>query len=365
MTRRLSQGVSLVTNTLLRGNPKPTGSSAAAPRALRKAWLSGTGSALPARIVRNDDFPDALNTNHEWIYTRTGIRERRIAGPEESSFTLGLRASQDALEAADLSPDELDLIIFATVTPDTMVPSNACRVQAALHCRPIGAFDVAGACTGFVQALTIASQFISTGTCEHVLVVGAEVLSRTLDFRDRTSCILFGDGAGAAVLSATTDPDRGISWSKLFSDGSKAELIYMPSRVTHRPPPLLEQQPDSSAQRSDYVQLNGREVFKFAVRSLIALVEEALETVQLSTPERLFLVPHQVNQRILDAALEELPIPADRVVINLDRYGNTSAASVPIALNEALRTGVVGPGDHLLLVAFGGGMTWGGTVISL
>jgi 3-oxoacyl-[acyl-carrier-protein] synthase-3 len=327
--------------------------------------LTGTGSALPVRVFRNDDFPASLNTTDEWIRTRTGIRERRIADPAETSCTLGIQAARQAMVSSGLAPCDLDLIIFATVTPDTMVPSNACRVQSALECRPIGAFDIVGACTGFVQGLSIASQFIATGACDHVMVIGAEVLSRTLDYCDRGSCILFGDGAGAAVLSATGELERGIRWVRLYADGSKGDLIYMPSHVTNTPTPFTNGHNCTADLGGKHVRINGREVFKFAVRSMISLVHEALEQVKPEERKRLFLVPHQVNQRIIDAALEELPIPANRVVINLDRYGNTSAASVPIALDEALRTRIVGPGDHLLLVAFGGGMTWGGAIISL
>jgi 3-oxoacyl-[acyl-carrier-protein] synthase-3 len=337
---------------------------ASAPPQVRRAALAGTGHALPARVLRNEDFPPSLCTSDEWIRTRTGIRERRVAGPGETSFTLGLEASREALTSAGLSPRDIDLIIFATVTPDMMVPSNACRVQGALGCRPVGAFDVNGACTGFVQGLTIASQFVAAGTCEHVLVIGAELLTRTLDYRDRSTCILFGDGAGAAVLSATAEGDRGIVWSKLCSDGEKGDLIRMPGHVSCKPPPLLDGSGPAAAV-DGLLTLNGREVFKFAVRTMVSLVQEALDSVKLARPDRLFLVPHQVNQRIIDAALEDLPIPPGRVVLNLERYGNTSAASIPIALDEALRAGTVGEGDHLLLVAFGGGMTWGGAIITL
>lgn len=331
----------------------------------RRGLLAGTGCALPDRIVHNQDFPESLNTSDEWIRSRTGIRERRMAGPGESSFSLGLQASQMALLSAETTPAEIDLIVFATVTPDTMVPSNACRLQAALGCRSIGAFDISGACTGFLQGITIGNQFLASGTCTQVLVVGAEVLSRTLDYRDRTSCILFGDGAGAAVLRAGTDAGRGIRWTRLYSDGARAELITMPSQVTSRTTVGLDGDTAEPGPPCPFVQMNGREVFKFAVRSLISLVQEAVASVKIPESQRLFLIPHQVNQRIIDAAMGELPIPADRVVINLDRFGNTSAASVPIALDEAVRTGLVGPGDHLLLVAFGGGMTWGGALISL
>jgi 3-oxoacyl-[acyl-carrier-protein] synthase-3 len=309
--------------------------------------------------LRNDEFPSSLETSDEWIRSRTGIRERHIAGPEESSFSLGLEASQRALRHCGLTGRDIDLIVFATVTPLTMVPSNACRLQGALGCRPIGAFDVAAACTGFVQALDVARQFIATGSCQHVLVVGAEALSRTLDYTDRNTCILFGDGAGAVVLSASPGGDHGLRWVRMFSDGLRGDLIHMPSHVTHRGMPLT---PDVGVARG-FVRLNGREVFKFAVRALVALVQEALSYV--APTDRLFLVPHQVNQRIIDAALQELPLSPARVVVNLEHCGNTSAASIPIALDEALRRQTLGAGDHVILAAFGGGLTWGGALLSL
>jgi 3-oxoacyl-[acyl-carrier-protein] synthase-3 len=337
--------------------------ASASSRTLFRAALAGTGRCLPERIVRNEDFPPALETSDDWIRTRTGIRERRIAGPEENTFTLGLKASRAALDAAGLDPEELDLILCATVTPHTMVPSNACRLQAALGCRHIPAFDVLGACTGFLHALAVGNQFIATGSCRHVLIVGADVLSRTLDYSDRTSCILFGDGAGAAILSATEDQGRGVRWLRLYSDGSRGELIHMHSHVTHVPPPLTGA-PDEPPFR-DFTRINGREVFKFAVRALVSLVQDALSECPLPADQRLFLVPHQVNGRIIDAALQELPLSSAQVMLNLERYGNTSAASVPVALDEAIRDGVIRPGDHILLAAFGGGLTWGGAMISV
>src|SRR5262245_43161638 len=200
-------------------------------RPLLRAALAGTGRCLPELVVPNDDFPPSLGTSDEWIRTRTGIRERRIAGAEENTFTLGLKASRAALEAADIGPEDVDLIVCATVTPLTMVPSNSCRIQAALGCRHVPAFDVIGACTGFLHALAVGQQFIATGACRNVLVVGAELLSRTVDFTDRATCILFGDGAGAAVLSATEDQERGVRWLQLYSDGTRGELIHMHSHV--------------------------------------------------------------------------------------------------------------------------------------
>jgi 3-oxoacyl-[acyl-carrier-protein] synthase-3 len=338
-----------------------TGSS----RSLARALLNGTGSCIPARVLRNEDFLATLETSDEWIRTRTGIRERRIAGPDENSFTLGLEASREALRRSGLSPRDLDLIICATVTPLTAVPSNACRLQGGLGCRPIGAFDINGACTGFVQALAVANQFIATGACRHVLVVGTEVLSRTTDYTDRNTCILFGDGAGAVILSAAAPASTGpgLRWMRLFSDGLRGDLIQMSSQVTYRCSPLDGGLGELG--KPPFLRLNGREVFKFAVRALIDLVQEALSATGLTESDRLFLVPHQVNQRIIDAALPHLGIPSSRVILNLDRYGNTSAASIPIALDQAMRSGTLGGGDHLVLAAFGGGLTWGGALLSL
>src|SRR5262249_35932919 len=233
----------------------------------------------------------------------------------------------------------------------------------ALGCRPIPAFDLSGACTGFLHALAVANQFLATGNCRNVLIVGTDVLSRTLDFSDRATCILFGDGAGAAVLSGTDDRERGVRWLQLYSDGARAELIHMHSHVTHVPPPLTGAADEPPFR--DYTRLNGREVYRFAVRTLVSLVHDALAACPLPDNERLFLVPHQVNGRIIDAALQELPLRPEQVMLNLDRYGNTSAASVPIALDESLRSNVIRPGDHVLLAAFGGGLTWGGALITV
>lgn len=330
---------------------------------VRQAAILGTGSCVPGRKIANDDFPASLNTSDEWIRTRTGIRERRLTNSQENTFTLGLEASQRALEASGLTGQDIDLIVCATVTPLTMCPSNACRFQGALGCRPIPAFDVVGACTGFIHATSVADQFIRSGTCQNVLVVGAEVLSRTLDYTDRTSCILFGDAAGAMILSATDEPTRGVRWCKMYSDGTRGDLIRMPSHVTNSRP-VLSTEPAGEVPLH-YLTINGREVYRFAVRAFISLVEEALEAAELPEGSRFLVVPHQVNQRIIDAALEELPIQPDQIVLNLARYGNTSAASIPLALDEAMREGRLRSGDQILLVAFGGGLTWGGILLGL
>jgi 3-oxoacyl-[acyl-carrier-protein] synthase-3 len=220
-----------------------------------------------------------------------------------------------------------------------------------------------GACTGFIHATSVADQFIRSGTSQNVLVVGAEALSRTLDYTDRTSCILFGDAAGAMILSATDEPTRGVRWCKMYSDGTRGDLIRMPSHVTNSRP-VLSPEPAGDVPLH-YLTINGREVYRFAVRAFISLVEEALEAAELPEGSRFLVVPHQVNQRIIDAALEELPIQPDQIVLNLARYGNTSAASIPLALDEAMREGRLRSGDQILLVAFGGGLTWGGILLGL
>ncbi|HSQ57140.1 MAG TPA: beta-ketoacyl-ACP synthase III [Gemmata sp.] len=325
--------------------------------------LTGTGSCLPARTVSNDEFAESLNldTSDEWIRTRTGIRARRFAGQGETSATMGIAASRNALSSADLDPHDIDLIVCATVTPDLMCPANSCLIQAALGCRHIPAFDISAACSGFLYALSVGSQYVRTGAAKHALVVGAEVLTRAMDMTDRNSCILFGDGAGAVVLSGTEVLNTGVRNIRLYSDGSRQELIQVPSRVTPNPPPG-----PPMLQRLDYMRISGREVFRFAVSRMVELIQQAeidCRELGLNGPD--VLIPHQVNQRIIDAALEASGFPAGKVMVNLDKYGNTSAASVPIALDEALRTGRCKPGDTVLLVAFGGGLTWSSAILTL
>ena len=325
--------------------------------------LKGTGSCLPARVVPNDEFTDALNldTSDEWIRTRTGIRERRIAGLGETSATLGTTASRHAIESAGLVPEDIDLIVCATVTPDLMCPATASLIQAALGCRTVPAFDIGAACSGFLYALSVGSQFVRTGASRNALVVGAEVLTRTVDFTDRNTCILFGDGAGAVVLSATPVLNAGVRTVRLYSDGSRQELIQVPSKVTPNPAPGAPLQP-----RPEYLRMNGREVFRFAVTRMVELIHQAeADCKEMGLPGIDVLIPHQVNQRIIDAALESSRFPAEKVMVNLAKYGNTSAASVPIALDEALRTGRCKPGDTVLLVAFGGGLTWSSALVTL
>ncbi len=322
--------------------------------------MRGTGSSVPARVVPNEEFTETIDTSDEWIRTRTGIRERRFAGVADTAATLGTEAARRALEAAGAAPRDVDLIVCATVTPDLMCPSTACLIQAALGCRPVPAFDVSAACSGFIYALSVAEQYVRTGTSKTALVVGADVLSRVSDFADRNTCILFGDGAGAVVLGPAADRAAGIHKVHLYADGTRQELIQVPSTVTPNPPPGPGTLPQLR-----YLRMHGREVFKFAVYQMIELIEQAQQDCRQLERELALIVPHQVNSRIIDAALEAVNLPAGKVMVNLDKYGNTSAASVPIALDEAVRTGRAKLGDTVLLVAFGGGLTWSSALLTL
>jgi 3-oxoacyl-[acyl-carrier-protein] synthase-3 len=325
--------------------------------------LMGTGSSLPARVFRNTEFPASLDTSDEWIRSRTGIRERRLAAAGETSASLGLEAARRALEAAQLGPADLDLIICATVTPDMLVPSNACLIQAGLGCPPIPAFDLNAACTGFLYGLSVAAQFLQTGACRHILVVGSETLSRVVDFSDRTTCVLFGDGAGAVVLGRADGSGRGQHSFRLHADGSRGDYIRLNGMRTRALAfaPATERVGDEF----DFLRMNGREVFKFAVRTIVELIGESLAECNLVPADIDLVIPHQVNQRIIDAAFADLNFPTEKLMVNLDRYGNTSAASIPIALDEAVRGGRIGAGDRVLLIAFGGGLTWAGGVWTL
>ena len=279
----------------------------------------------------------------------------------ETSGSLGTIAARRALESGSIEASEIDLIVCATATPDLMSPATACLIQAALGCRHIPAFDISAACSGFLYGLSVASQFIRNGAAKNALVVGSEVLSRALDFTDRNSCILFGDGAGAVVLSASPNLNGGFRNIRLFSDGTRQELIQVPSKVTPNPAPGAPLQP-----RLEFLRIVGREVYRFAVTRMIELIEQAeIDCREMGLSGIDVLIPHQVNGRIIDAALEATEFPREKVVVNLDKYGNTSAASVPIALDEALRTGRCKPGDTVLLVAFGGGLTWSSAMLTL
>jgi len=319
-----------------------------------RARIAGTGSYVPEKVLTNFDLEKMVETSDEWITTRTGIKERRIAEETIAASDMAVEAGKRALEAAGVEPEELDLIIVATITPDTLLPSTACWTQAKLGAVNAWAFDLIAACSGFVYSLAVGSQFIETGRYKNVLVVASEVLSRITDYQDRTTCILFGDGAGAVVLQPCEDEDEGILYFSLGADGTGAEYAIVPAGGSRIPASH-----ESVDGRLHYIKMNGRELFKFAVTKMKDLIKEAMDYCGWEEKDVKLIVPHQVNQRIMEAAMERLGMGMDKLMINIDKYGNTSAASIPIALDEAVRGGRVEDGDGVILVAFGGGLTWG------
>lgn len=325
-----------------------------------RAVVAGTGSSVPARVMTNEDFTKIVDTSDEWIVTRTGIRERHIAGPEDTTATLAAQAARNALERAGMKPEEIELIIVATITPEMVFPSTGCFVQAMLGASNAWAFDLSAACSGFVYSLSIAQQFLSSGRYKTALVIGAETLSRITNYKDRSSCILFGDGAGAVVLKAASDGPEGILYSTSFSDGSSWEALKCQAYGSRHPVGVPLENPDMV-----YMDINGREVYHTAVRRIVELVNECLEKCDLQVEDIAMFIPHQMNARIIESVGKRLCFSEDRIFINIDRYGNTSAASIPIALDECCRTGKVKSGDIVLLASFGGGLTWGANVIQL
>ena len=322
-------------------------------------YVKSTGCFVPERVLSNSDLERIVDTKDEWIRKRTGIRERRIVAEGESTSDLACRAGKIALDRAELAPEDLDAIILGTVSPDTYCPAGAVYVQNKLGATKACAFDVSAACSGFVYSTTVGSSFVRSGLYENVLVIGAEALSRFVDFTDRNTCILFGDGAGAAVISrAPEGSESRILDHYLRADGDGADLIIMKGGGSKSPATH-----DTVEERLHYLTMQGREVFKFATRSMFELIETALERNDLSLSDIDLIIPHQVNYRIIEAVLRKIDIPEDRLFLNLDRYGNTSAASVPIALHEAVEAGKVERGKLVLLVAFGAGLTWGYNLI--
>ncbi|MGY6517278.1 MAG: beta-ketoacyl-ACP synthase III [Lysobacteraceae bacterium] len=318
------------------------------------ARIAGTGSYLPEKCLTNDELATFVETSDEWIRERTGIRQRHLAAEGETTCDLAEHASRRALEAAGVDASELDLIVVGTTTPDIIFPSTACLLQHRLGANGIAAFDVNAACSGFVYALSVADQFIRAGTAKKVLVVGAETLSRMLDWSDRGTCVLFGDGAGAVVLTA--DSETGILSTHLHADGGKKELLYNPVGVSVG----FKPEEKNAGVR---VLMTGNEVFKHAVKALDSVVDETLDANGLGRGDIDWLIPHQANLRIIQATAKRLAMPMERVVVTVDRHGNTSAGSVPLALDEAVRSGRVQRGQLLLLEAFGGGFTWGSALL--
>jgi len=320
--------------------------------------LKGLGSHVPAKRLTNDDLTHLVNTSDEWIRTRSGIRERRIAGPDENPSDLGAEAARKAIAQAGLKPEDIDLLIVGTMTPDLPFPSTACLIQSKLGLRQVPAFDVAAACSGFLYILEVGVAMVRCGPYRNALIVGTEKMSSMLDWQDRSTCVLFGDGAAAAVLTRSDEKDVGFIGSILHTDGSQVNLLLQPGGGSACPAT-----PESIAERKHFLKMNGKEVFKIAVREMEQVIRDLLVQHNLTSSQIACVVPHQANIRILDALATRLEIPMDRIVVNIDRYGNTSAASIPLALEEAHAAGRIRPGDYIILVAFGAGLTWGATLI--
>ena len=322
------------------------------PAERRYAHIVGWGKYVPEKVMTNDDIAKIVDTNDEWIYQRTGIHERRIADPKETTSSLALRAAKDALWVAGLNPNDVELVVVATATPDYIFPATACLIQDALGAAHAGAFDISVGCAGFVYALAVASSMISSGMANNALVIGAEILSRVVNWTDRGTCVLFGDGAGAFVLRASETPG-GVLASKLGSDGSGADLLTLPGGGSKIP--ISQAMLDEGLQ---YITMDGPAVFKFATRVVGKASKEVCELAHLSMDQIDLFIPHQANQRIITSAAKFLKLPDERVMLNVQKYGNTSAASVPIAFCEAVEQKRLKGGDNIVLVAFGAGLSW-------
>lgn len=323
----------------------------------KKAGILGVGSYVPETIIDNFYFEKIMDTSDEWIKTRTGISERRHASENEATSDLSTKAALKAIECANLTPKDIDLIIVATATPDMIFPSTACLVQENIGASNAAAFDISVACSGFIYGMTIAKQFVDTKMYKNVLVIGAETLSRFLDYSDRTTSILFGDGAGAVVIGNVEC--GGILSTYLGSDGSGADVLNIPAGGSKLPAAQ-----DTINNKLHSIKMAGNSVYKFAVRIMGEASLKALELANLTTEDINCLIPHQANTRIIDAAAKKLKLDKDKVFVNLDKYGNMSAASVPVAMDEAYRQGKIKKGDNVVLVGFGGGLTWGASVIN-
>ena len=319
--------------------------------------ITGVGSYVPERVLTNADLEKIVDTTDDWITSRTGIRERRTAAEDEYTSTMGIAAARIALKRAGVGAADLDLIIVATITPDMPFPATACIVQQELGAAKAAAFDLEAACTGFLYALEIGRQFIDNGTYQNVLIIGAEKLSSIIDWKDRNTCVLFGDGAGAAVLQRRAG-SHGVLATRLGSDGGKADILAMPGGGCRQPATV-----DSVNERIHFLKMEGKEVFKNAVNAMTGAAREVLERSGVDIEDIKCIIPHQANQRIISAVGERLGTRDDQVFVNLDKYGNTSAASVAVALDEAVSTDRVERGDLILIIAFGAGLTWGATVL--
>jgi 3-oxoacyl-[acyl-carrier-protein] synthase III len=312
--------------------------------------IAGTGGYLPSKVLTNVDLARRIDTSDEWVQSRTGIRQRHVAADDQCTSDLALAASLDALRAAQLAPADIDLIVVATTTPDMIFPSTACILQAKLGARGGPAFDVQAVCSGFVYALALADQMVKSGTARNALVVGAEIYSRILDWNDRGTCVLFGDGAGAVVLAPSDAP--GILSSHLHADGHYTDILCVPGGVAN-----------GAVHGTPFLHMDGSAVFKFAVKVLADVAKEALTANNMTSNAIDWMIPHQANVRIMEATMKKLALPAQRMVTTVERHANTSAASIPLALNEAVRDGRIQAGQHVMLVGVGGGFTWGSVLL--
>ena len=323
-----------------------------------RSLVVGTGSYSPEKVLTNADLEKLVETNDQWIRERTGIRERHIAAPEQASSDLAYEASVRALEMAGLDAADVEMIVVGTVTPDYPFPSTAAVLQGKLGNKKAFAFDLSAACAGSIYALSVADRYVSSGACKNALVIGVDTLTRITDWKDRNTCILFGDGAGAMVLEGTGEPNRGLSTIRLHTDGSMVQMLLQPGGGSREPISA-----EMVAAGRHYVKMKGTEVYKVAVRSLEEVCREVLEAEGLKPSQVTYVIAHQANKRILDATLSRLEIPAEKCWMNLEKYGNTSSASVPTTLDEANRAGWFKPGDVILMMAIGGGMAWGAAVL--
>ncbi|MEN6385796.1 MAG: beta-ketoacyl-ACP synthase III [Phycisphaerales bacterium] len=324
-----------------------------------RAVIAGTGSFIPEKQLTNDDLTKMVETNDEWITTRTGIKVRHIASENQSTALLATEAAKRAIAKAKISPEDIEMIVTATITPEMVFPSTACFVQDMLGAKKAWAFDISAACSGFVYGLSIAQHFVISGKYDNVLVIGAETLSKITDYKDRKSCILFGDGAGAAIIKrGSSNGSKGIFYSTSGSDGSGWTSLYCPAYGSRNPVSKPLEDPNSV-----FMKINGREVYQLAVRRIIETVENCLTNNGMTIKDIDLFVPHQMNARIIESVAKRLELADEKVFINIDKYGNTSAASIPIALDECMQQSRIKKGDVVLLVAFGGGLTWGANLI--
>jgi len=324
-----------------------------------RAAVAGTGSYLPKKVLTNNDLQRRVDTNDQWIVSRTGIHERRVAADDETTGSMATMAARRACENAKVDPAQIELIIVATVSPDYPFPATACLVQHAIGARRAACFDLEAACSGFIYATAVAQGMIASGAVRTALVIGAETMTRFVDFSDRCSCILFGDGAGAVVFQAATD-GSGVLHTNLGADGQGSNLMEIPGGGSRSPATA-----DTVVGRQHFIHIEGKKVFKFATQVFIDLLREAMRACELTADSVDLIIPHQVNLRIIEAAIKRVPLPMEKVYLNIGNYGNTSAASVPIALDEARRDGRLKPGDTAILVGFGAGLTWGSTVLKI